>query len=88
MRATLFTYEHIQTWLTLLVWIFRWVAVPAKAIATTSAQWAGGYRVQVSDSSTGGRRPTAVIAALVAVRLPSHFFTGLPHERFRIRCGP
>ena len=83
MRATLFTYEHIQTWLTLLVWIFRWVAVPAKVIpwAMTSAQW--GWRLP-------GRKVfrlllnwrwwlAAVIAALVAVRLPSHFFTGLPH---------
>ncbi len=83
MRATLFTYEHIQTWLTLLVWVFRWVAVPAKVIpwAMTSAQW--GWRLP-------GRKVfrlllnwrwwlTAVIAALVAVRLPSHFFTGLPH---------
>ncbi len=45
-RARLFTYEHIQLWLTILEWIFRWIVVPAKVIphALASAQWGGGCR--------------------------------------------
>jgi hypothetical protein len=81
-RATLFTYEHIQTWLMLLVWIFRWVAVPAKVIpwAMSSAQW--GWRLpgrKVFHLLLNWRWWLAVVAAvLLAVEWPSHFFTGLP----------
>jgi hypothetical protein len=83
MRATLFTYEHIQTWLTLLVWIFRWIAVPAKVIpwAMASAQW--GWRLpwrKLIRLVVNWRWWLAVVAAaLLAVEWPSHFFTGLPH---------
>ena len=31
-RATFFTYDHIQSWLTILEWVFRWIVVPAKVI--------------------------------------------------------
>ena len=82
-RATLFTYEHIQTWLTLLVWIWRWIVVPAKVIpnAMASAQW--GWRLPwrklIRLLLNWRWWLAAVIAALVAVTLPSHFFTGEPH---------
>lgn len=82
-RATLFTYDHIQSWLTFLVWIFRWIAVPAKVIpwAMASAQW--GLRLPVRKIIRllfNWRWWLAVIvAALVAVEWPSQFFTGLPH---------
>ena len=82
-RATLFTYEHIQSWLTLLVWIFRWIVVPAKVIphAMASAQW--GWRLpwrKLIRLLLNWRWWLAiVVAALVAVELPSHFFTGVPH---------
>jgi hypothetical protein len=82
MRATLFTYDHIQTWLTFLVWIFRWIAVPAKMIpyAMASAQW--GWRLpwrKIIRLLFNWRWWLAVIiAALVAVEWPSHFFTGEP----------
>jgi hypothetical protein len=81
-RATLFTYDHIQSWLTFLVWIIRWIAVPAKVIpwAMASAQW--GLRLPVRKIIRllfNWRWWLAVIiAALVAVELPSHFFDGLP----------
>src|SRR5208283_4456705 len=44
LRAKLLTYEHIQLWLAGLVWIFRWIVVPGKAIpyAVASSQW--GWR--------------------------------------------
>ena len=81
-RATLFTYDHFQSWLTFLVWIFRWIAVPAKVIpwAMASAQW--GLRLptrKIIRLLFNWRWWLAVIiAALLAVELPSHFFDGLP----------
>ena len=81
-RATLFTYDRIQSWLTFLVWIFRWIAVPAKVIpwAMASAQW--GLRLPVRKIirllfNWRWWLPV-IIAALVAVEWPSHFFDGLP----------
>ena len=40
-RATVLTYDHISSWLTLAEWILRWIIVPAKIIpyAMTSSQW-------------------------------------------------
>ena len=82
-RARVFTYQHIVTWISVLVWICRWIAVPAKVIphAMTSAQW--GWRLPWRRSL--GMLLNwrwwlgAVIAALVGVWLPSHFFSGAPH---------
>jgi hypothetical protein len=82
-RARLFTYEHISTWLSVLEWIFRWIAVPAKVIphAMASAQW--GWRLpwrKLLRILLNWRWWTgAVIAALVGVLLPSYFFNGVPH---------
>jgi hypothetical protein len=82
-RATLFTYDHIQSWLTFLVWIIRWIALPAKVIpwAVASAQW--GWRLpwrKIFRLLLNWRWWLAVvIAALVAVEWPSHFFIGEPH---------
>jgi hypothetical protein len=82
MRATLLTYDHIQNWLTILVWIFRWIAVPAKVIpyAISSAQW--GWRLpwrKIIQLLLNWRWWLAVVAAaLLAVEWPSHFFTGEP----------
>ena len=81
-RATLFTYDHIQSWLTFLVWVFRWIALPAKIIpwSMASAQW--GWRLpgrKIIHLLFNWRWWLAVIiAALVAVEWPSHFFTGEP----------
>jgi len=82
-RATLFTYDHIQSWLTFLIWIFRWIALPAKAIpwAMSSAQW--GWRLpwrKIIHLLFNWRWWLAVIiAALLAVEWPSHFFNSEPH---------
>jgi hypothetical protein len=82
MRATLFTYDHIQSWLTILIWIFRWIAVPAKVIpyAMSTAQW--GWRLpwrRIIPLLFNWRWwLAAVVAALLAVLWPSHFFTSLP----------
>ncbi len=82
MRATLFTYDHIQSWFTILIWIFRWIAVPAKVIpyAMASAQW--GWRMpwrKIIHLLFSWRWwLAAVVAALLAVLWPSHLFTSLP----------
>jgi hypothetical protein len=81
-RATLFTYEHIQRWLSLAEWVLRWVAVPAKVIpyATASAQW--GWRLpwrRVIRLLWDWRWWLGVLlAALAAVALPSRFFASEP----------
>ncbi|MGA3032270.1 MAG: hypothetical protein ABSD70_03245 [Terracidiphilus sp.] len=82
-RATVFTYQHLQSWLTLLIWVFRWIAVPAKVIphAVASAQW--GWRPpwrRVFRLLLNWRWwIAAVIAAQAGVALPSHFFSAVPH---------
>jgi hypothetical protein len=81
-RATTFTFQHIQRWMTVLEWVIRWVALPAKLIpyAAASTQW--GWRLPV-------RRILrflfnwrwwfgVVLASLVGVWLPSHFFDKPP----------
>ncbi|MGD0858135.1 MAG: hypothetical protein ABR912_02340 [Terracidiphilus sp.] len=81
-RATLFTYEHIQHWLSLAEWILRWVIVPAKIIpyAAVSAQW--GWRLswmRVIRMLWNWRWWLGVVfAALLAVELPSRFFAAEP----------
>jgi len=83
LRATLFTYDHIQSWLTFLVWIFRWIALPAKVIpyAIASAQWGWHlpWRKMIRLLLNWRWWLVVIIAALVAVEWPSHFFTGEPH---------
>lgn len=82
-RATVFTYEHIRSWLTLAEWILRWIVVPAKVIpyAMASAQW--GWRLpwrRVLRLLRNWRWWVAVVAAaLVGVTLPGNFFAGQPH---------
>jgi hypothetical protein len=82
-RAVVFTYAHIARWLTIIEWILRWIAVPAKVIphAVASTQWGWRlpwrklFRLLLNWRWWLG----AVIAALVGVLLPSHFFNGQPH---------
>jgi hypothetical protein len=82
-RAKLFTYNHIQHWLTILEWILRWIVMPAKIIpyAVVSAQW--GWRIpwrRVLRILWNWRWwPAVVLASLVAVWLPTKSFTELPH---------
>lgn len=81
-RATIFTYDHIQTWLAVLIWILRWIVVPAKVIphALASAQW--GWRLPwrklIRLLLDWRWWVAAVIAALLGVALPGHFFSGVP----------
>ncbi|MGO9336857.1 MAG: hypothetical protein ACLPY1_05040 [Terracidiphilus sp.] len=81
-RATLFTYEHVQRWLTALEWIARWIVVPAKLIpyAAATAQW--GWRLpwrRVFRFLWNWRWWIGVVIASIAgVWLPSQFFKGPP----------
>jgi hypothetical protein len=83
MRATLFTYDHIQSWLTFLVWVFRWIALPAKlipyAIASAQSGWRLPWRRIIRLLFNWRWWLAVIIAALLAVEWPSHFFTGEPH---------
>ena len=82
MRATLFTYDHIQSWLTLAEWIIRWIVVPAKVIPYAMASAQSGWRLpwrKIIRLLFNWRWWLAVIiAALVAVEWTSHFFNGEP----------
>ena len=82
-RATLFTFAHLQDWMQRIEWVLRWVAVPGKLTiyALATATW--GWRVPV-------RRVWrmlwswrywlgAVVASVLAVWLPGHFFAADPH---------
>lgn len=82
-RATVFTYDHLQHWFTLVEWVLRWIIVPGKLIvcAVATSQW--GWRVpfrRVLRVMFGWRWWVAVIfCSLVAVAWPSTFFAGIPH---------
>jgi hypothetical protein len=82
-RATVFTYEHIQKWLTFAEWLLRWILVPGKIIpyAMASAQWSWRvpFRRIIRLLLNWRWWPAVVLAALVGVVLPEHFFAGLPH---------
>ncbi len=82
-RATIFTYDHIQRWLTLAEWLLRWIIIPGKITpyAMASAQW--GWRIpfrKIFRLLLNWRWwPAVVLAALLGVVLPGHFFAGVPH---------
>ena len=82
-RATVFTYDHISSWLTLAEWILRWIIVPAKIIpyAMASAQW--GWRLPIRSilRMLWNWRwwSVVIVAAVVAVELPGRFFVAMPH---------
>jgi hypothetical protein len=82
-RAQFFTYDHIQLWLTVLIWIFRWIVVPAKVVphAIASTQWGCRlpWRKLLRTLLNWRWWLGAVIAALLGVLLPSYFFHGEPH---------
>jgi len=81
-RATMFTYEHIQHWLTVLEWTVRWIVVPAKLIpyAAASAQW--GWRLpwrRILKFLFNWRWWLGVVVlVLIGIWLPGQFFNGTP----------
>jgi hypothetical protein len=81
-RATTFTYDHIQRWLTDVEWILRWIALPAKLIpfAASYAKW--GWKLpwrRIIRFLWNWRWWLGVIlAAIAGVWLPGHLFDKLP----------
>ncbi len=82
-RATVFTYDHIQHWLGILEWILRWIVVPGKiipyAMASALAGWRLPFRRVLRILWSWRWWAAVVLAALLSVWLPGHFFTVLPH---------
>lgn len=82
LRATLLSFAHIQLWITTLIWISRWIVVPAKVLphAVATAQW--GWRLPWRKSLRvilDWRWWVVVsVAALTGVALPGRFFTAQP----------
>jgi hypothetical protein len=90
-KATLFTYQHIVRWLTMLEWFLRWIVVPAKLIpfAAASAQW--GLRLpwrRIVRLLWNWRWWLGVVlAALAGVWLPGEFFKGTPSGTVSAQVG-
>jgi hypothetical protein len=82
-RATVFTFEHIQRWLTQVEWLLRWIVIPGKIIpyAMASSQWAWRlpFRKIIRLLLSWRWWPAVILAALAGVVLPGHFFAGAPH---------
>jgi hypothetical protein len=82
MRATVFTYAHIVTWLIRVEWFLRYIAVPAKLIpfAAASSQW--GWRIpfrRLMRLLLNWRWWLGVVLASVAgVWLSGKFFAAMP----------
>lgn len=82
-RATVFTFDHIQRWLTFAEWLLRWIIVPGKIVpyAMASAQWSWRvpFRRIIHLLLNWRWWPAVVLAALIGVVLPGQFFAGLPN---------
>lgn len=81
-RASFLTYSHIQSWLTILVWIFRWIIVPGKlipcAIASGQFDWRLPWRRLIRFMLNWRWWPAVILASLIAVEWPSHFYDAVP----------
>ena len=82
MRASLLTWAHIQSVLFTIEWVLRWVIVPAKVIPLAAASAQGGLRLpwrRIIRLLWNWRWWAGVIvAALVAILPPSHWFNAMP----------
>lgn len=81
-RASFFTYDHIQNWLVILVWIFRWIIVPGKlipcAIASAQFGWRMPWRRLIRVILNWRWWPAVIFASLIAVEWPRHFYNAIP----------
>jgi hypothetical protein len=82
-RATVLTYDHLQRWLTLAEWVFRWIIVPGKlilcAVATSQWGWHMPFRKVLRVMFNWRWWLAVIICSLIAVALPSTFFAGIPN---------
>ena len=81
-RASFLTYNQIQNWFTILVWIFRWIIVPGKlipcAIASTQFGWRLPWSRLIRFMFNWRWWPAVILAALAAVEWPGHFYNAIP----------
>lgn len=81
-RARLLTYEHLQLWLTWLIWICRWILLPGKVIphAVASAQqgWCLPVRKLIRLLLNWRWWPAVIAAALIGIALSGQFFNAEP----------
>jgi hypothetical protein len=82
MRAALFSFEHIQRWLTGIEWVLRWIVVPAKilpyAMASSWSAWWMPWRRALRILWNWRWWPAWVLAAPIGIWLPGHLFDSLP----------
>jgi len=82
LRASLLTWAHIKGTLFVIEWIFRWIVVPAKLIPFAAASAQSGLRLpwrRIIRMLWNWRWwAGVVVASLVAIVPPSHFFSALP----------
>jgi len=82
-RATVFTYDHLQRWLSLIEWVFRWIIIPGKlilcAVATSQWGWHLPLRKVLRVMFSWRWWLAVIICSLIAVAWPSTFFAGIPH---------
>jgi hypothetical protein len=82
-RARIFTYDHIQRWLTIFEWILRWIVMPAKIIPYAAATSQLGWRIPLRHVLrilwNWRWWPAVVLASFLAVWLPAKSFTETPH---------
>lgn len=80
--ATFLTYNHIQSWLTIVEWILRWIIIPGKlipcAIASAQCGWRLPWRKLARFMLNWRWWPAVIVAALLAVEWPSHFYDAIP----------
>ena len=82
-RSTVFTYDHLQHWFTLIEWALRWIIVPGKlilcAMATSHWGWRVPYRRVLRVMLSWRWWLAVILCSLVAIAWPSTFFKGIPH---------
>jgi hypothetical protein len=81
-RATTFSYEHLQRYMTIAEWVLRWIVVPAKLIpfaaASTQSGWRLPWRRLLRFLWSWRWWLGVVLASLIGVWLPSSFFDKAP----------
>jgi len=82
-RATLFTFDHLQHWLSLTEWALRWIIIPGKLIlcAVATSQWGlrAPFRRLLHVLFSWQWWIVVTVCSLAAVAWPSTFFAGIPH---------
>jgi hypothetical protein len=80
--AAFLTFNHIQSWLTIAEWILRWIIFPGVlipcAVASAQCVWRLPWPRLMRLMLNWRWWPAVVVAALIAVEWPSHFYDATP----------